>query len=89
MTRVYSLVMVDWNIGYAVGLGLVVVVVVLLVVLIIGASRAATRAETIAASLAQSRDNTAGLPGLHTTNRVANRIVASATAAREHLAGES
>ncbi len=79
--------MVAWNVGYAVGLGLVAVVVVILVILIVAAAKAAAQAEAIVVALDDSRANTTGLPDLDTTNRVAGRIIAAAAAARTYLAG--
>ncbi len=78
-----------WVWGLAIGLVVVAVVVVLLVLMIIGASRAAAKAEAILAALQDARDNTEGLWQLDATSETADRIVAAATAAREHLAGKA
>lgn len=80
--------MVAWNIGYAVALGLVGVVVILLVTLIILASRAAAKAEAIVTALDLTRENTVGLTQIDTTNSVAGRIIAGATATRLYLAAK-
>ena len=74
-----------WIIGWVIGLVVVALVVVLLLLLIRGASRAATKAEAIVAALHESRENTAGLWNVDTTNRTIVRITASAAAAREYL----
>ncbi len=78
-----------WVLGWAIGLVVVAVVVILLVLMIIGASRAAAKAEAILAALQDARDHTEGLWQLDPTNEVADRIIASATAAREHLASKA
>ena len=71
-----------WVLGWTIGLVVVAVVVILLVLMIIGASRAGAKAEAILAALQDARDNTEGLWQLDATSQVADRIVASATAAR-------
>lgn len=78
-----------WVLGWTIGLVVVAVVVILLVLMIIGASRAGAKAEAILAALQDARDNTEGLWQLDATSQVADRIVASATAAREHLADKA
>ncbi len=78
-----------WVLGWAIGLVVVAVVVILLVLMIIGASRAAAKAEAILAALQDARDHTEGLWQLDPSNEVADRIIASATAAREHLASKA
>ena len=74
-----------WMIGWSIGLAAVALVVMLVVLLIRGASRAANKAEAIVAALHESRENTAGLWDVDTTNRTIVRITASAAAAREYL----
>lgn len=74
-----------WVIGWAIGLAAVALVVLLLVLMIRGASRAANKAEAIVAALNDSRDNTAGLWNVDTTNRTIEEITSSARAAREYL----
>jgi len=78
-----------WVLGWTIGLVVVAVVVTLLVLMIVLASRAAAKAEAILAALHDARDNTEGMWQLDATNQVADRIIASATAAREHLAGRA
>lgn len=72
-------------IGFILGALVVVVVVVLLLLMISGARRTATKAEAILAALYDARDGTAALWQLQTTVTTADRIVASASAAREAL----
>lgn len=74
-----------WYIGWAIGLVVVVLVVVLLLLMIRGASRAGDKAQSIIEALNASRDNTAGLWNVDTTNRTIMDITASATAARQYL----
>lgn len=76
-----------WVLGWTIGLAVVAVVVILLVLLIVGASRAAAKAEAILVALGDARDNTEALWQLDATTQVTDRIIESATAAREHLAG--
>jgi len=75
-----------WVLGWTIGLAVVAVVVILLVLLIVLASRAGAKAEAILVALQDARDNTEGMWQLDATNQVTDRIIASATAAREHLA---
>ncbi len=77
--------MSGWVLGWAIGAAVVVLVVALLALMIRGAARAAAKAEDIVAALGDARANTAGLWELDVTNQTASRIVAAATAAREHL----
>ncbi len=77
--------MSGWVVGWAIGAIVVVLVVALLVLMIRGAARAAGKAEEIVSALGDARANTAGLWQLDGTNQTAARIVAAATAAREHL----
>ena len=81
--------MSGWVIGWMIGTVVVVVVVVLLLLMIRGAARAASKAEAIVEALVESERNTAPLWAVDTTNQVAGRIVAAATAAREHLASKA
>jgi hypothetical protein len=76
-------------IGWAIGLAVTALVVLLVVLLIRSASRAANKAEAIVAALDESRENTAGLWDIDTTNRTIGRITASAAAAREYLAASA
>ncbi len=78
-----------WIVGWAIGLAATALVVLLVVLLIRGASRAANKAEAITAALAESREHTAGLWEIDTTNRTIVRITEAATAAREHLAAKA
>ncbi len=78
-----------WWLGWAVGTVVVLVVVTLLVLMIRGASAAAGKAEAILAALGDARDNTEALWRLDATNEVALRIVAAASAAREHLTSKA
>lgn len=81
--------MSGWVIGWMIGALVVVIVVVLLLLMIRGAARAAAKAEAIVAALDKAEANTAPLWAVDTTNQVAGRIVAAATAAREHLAAKA
>jgi len=74
-----------WIVGWAIGLAATALVVFLLVLLIRGASRAANKAEAIVAAFHESREHTAGLWEVDTTNRTIVRITESAAAAREYL----
>lgn len=77
-----------WLLGWVIGAAVVVVVVVLLALMIRGAARAADKVEAILAALRDAQANTAVLWEVATTNQVATRVVAAATAAREHLAAK-
>lgn len=77
--------MSGWVSGWAIGTVVVLLVVALLVLMIRGAALAAGKAEDIVVALGDARTNTAGLWELDVTNQTALRIVAAATAAREHL----
>jgi len=68
-----------------IGAGVVVIVVVLLLMMIRGATKAAEKAEAILGALDEAQVNTAALWEVDTTNQVADRIVDSATSAREYL----
>lgn len=81
--------MSGWVIGWIVGAAVVVVVVVLLLLMIRGAARAAGKAEAITEALVEAEQNTSALWAVDTTNQVAERIVAAAAAAREHLASKA
>lgn len=78
-----------WVLGWVIGAVLVVVVVVLLGLMIRGAARTAAKVEAIVEGLGQAEANTAALWAVATTNREATRIVAAATAAREHLTAKA
>ena len=74
-----------WIVGWTIGGVVVALVVALLLLLIRGASRAGVKAGNILRALEASRDNTAGLWSVDTTNKTARRITNAATAARQHL----
>lgn len=78
-----------WILGYLIGGVVVVVVVAVLLMMIVGARRTAEKAEAILGALNDARDGTAALRDVHTTVATAERIVASAAAARGVLSGEA
>jgi uncharacterized SAM-binding protein YcdF (DUF218 family) len=78
-----------WVLGWIIGGAVVVIVVVLLLLMIQGAARAAAKAEAVLAALDDAKVNTLPLWEVDATNQVATRIVAAATAAREHLASKA
>ena len=80
--------MSGWVVGWIIGGAVVVVVVVLLLLMIQGAARAAAKAEAVLAALDVAKVNTLALWDVDTTNQVASRIAAAATAAREYLVAQ-
>lgn len=78
-----------WVQGWIVAAVVVVVVVALLLLMIRGVTRVARKAEDILEALDAAKVNTLPLWQVDTTNQVASRIVAAATAAREHLASKA
>jgi hypothetical protein len=79
--------MTGWLIGYAIGAAVVVVVVALLVTMIVLARSVNAKAAGIVGALHTSRDHTRALWGVTATNAAADRILASAAQARQHLPG--
>ena len=77
-----------WYIGWGIGLVVVLLVVALLLLMIRGANRAAIKAESIVHALEVSRENTAPLWEVNTTNKTIGRITRSAADAREYLASQ-
>jgi hypothetical protein len=77
-----------WAIGYAIGIGVVLVVVVVLLLMIVGARRTLANAQTILSNLEETRETTAALWAVETTNHTAARIVQGAVRAREALERE-
>jgi hypothetical protein len=74
-----------WMLGFTVGAVVTLAVVVLLLLMIRGARRVLAKAEAILAALHATRDHTAGLWELPTTNATVGRIVDAATDARVAL----
>ena len=74
-----------WIVGWSIGTVVVLLVVALLLLMIRGAHRAGIKAGNVLAALEASRDNTAALWSVDTTNRTARRITEAATSARLHL----
>ena len=74
-----------WIVGWSIGTVVVLALVALLLAMIRGAARAGVKAGNILSALEQSRDNTAGLWAVDTTNKTARRITKAATAARLHI----
>lgn len=75
--------------GWLIGAGVVAVVVVLLLFMISGAAKTARAAEAVLAALDDAKVNTLPLWAVDDTNQVADRIVAAATSARQHLASQA
>jgi len=78
-----------WRLGYLIGLVVVIVVVGVLLLMIRGARRTAGRVEAVLAALNDARDGTEPLWQLAGTVTTAERIIAAAAAAREHLTPEA
>lgn len=74
-----------WIVGWSIGGVVVLVLVAILLTMIRGATRAGVKAANILAALEESRDNTAGLWAVDTTNKTARRITTAATSARLHI----
>lgn len=74
-----------WIVGWSIGAVVVLALVALLLTMIRGAARAGVKAGNILSALERSRDNTAGLWAVDTTNKTARRITKAATAARLHI----
>lgn len=77
----------QWAIGWTVAGAVVLVVVLLVGTVIVLAARIRTQLLAIHAALVETRDETAALWAVETTNHVAGEILAAAREARAALGG--
>ncbi|MEP6476448.1 MAG: hypothetical protein ABJC60_04165 [Actinomycetota bacterium] len=79
---------IQWVVGWAIAVAIVIVVVLVVGRVIYLASRIRVQLVAILEALTDTRDNTAALWEVQTTNGVAEDILAAARQARSALGGE-